>query len=324
MTQIVSVVIPVFNRPHEIKEAVMSVLLQTYTHIEIIIVDDGSTDETSEVLVDLQQRWPKTIIIIQQANKGPGKAREIGTKQAIGEFIQYLDSDDLLLQNKFDEQVKALQQNPEAMICYGISYQADYSFFPPLFHGPLRSTGISRARLFPELLNERWWTTSCPLYRKKLVSTIRPWPDWINEEDWGFDAKAGSKQVYLIWVASNVSVRRINMSREHLSSGGTTNTVKLKDRVEAKHHLYQCALAAGVLHSDIQMKIFSRECFLIARQCAQIDLDQESKRMYFLSIDSATRTRRFGIDLMLFGLLGQLLGWSRVGRIASHMRSMIK
>src|SRR5258708_21257527 len=113
MTGLVSTIIPVHNRASLLREAVASVLAQAYPHIEIIIVDDGSTDDTSMVADELAREHPEKIRVIHQTNTGPGLAREAGRLRARGEFVQYLDSDDLLLPRKFELQVAGLNAHPE-------------------------------------------------------------------------------------------------------------------------------------------------------------------------------------------------------------------
>src|SRR5262245_21086983 len=93
---LVSTIIPVYNRPALLSEAVTSVLAQTYRPIEIIIVDDGSTDATPEIAQSLASAHPTEIRWLRIINGGPGAAREAGRRCARGAFIQYLDSDDLL------------------------------------------------------------------------------------------------------------------------------------------------------------------------------------------------------------------------------------
>ena len=106
---LVSTIIPVHNRPALLREAVASVLAQTYRPIEIIIVDDGSTDETGTRSGGLGGSHSE-VRTIHRENGGPGAARETGRLAARGEFIQYLDSDDLLLPIKFELQVAGLRQ----------------------------------------------------------------------------------------------------------------------------------------------------------------------------------------------------------------------
>src|ERR1700741_3904714 len=90
---LVSTVIPVYNRAAMLREAVASVLAQTWRPIEIIIVDDGSTDETAAVAEELAAGNPGIIRVLRQANAGPGAARQVGLEASSGEFVQFLDSD---------------------------------------------------------------------------------------------------------------------------------------------------------------------------------------------------------------------------------------
>src|SRR5258708_23347323 len=116
---LVTTIIPVFNRPELLTEAVESVLGQTYRPIEIIIVDDGSTDETPAVADALAARHDGIVRAIHIANVGPGLAREAGRLAARGDYIQHLDSDDLLLPHKFERQVAALEASPDCGAVYG-------------------------------------------------------------------------------------------------------------------------------------------------------------------------------------------------------------
>src|SRR4051794_34991926 len=117
---LVSTIIPVFNRAGMLREAVASVLPQTYRPIEIIIVDDGSTDDTPQAIRDLERHHPE-VRGLRRSNGGAGLARETGRLEARGEFIQYLDSDDLLLPRKFELQTRALAEQPECGVAYGVT-----------------------------------------------------------------------------------------------------------------------------------------------------------------------------------------------------------
>src|SRR5262249_59873860 len=88
---LVSTIIPVHNRPLLLQEAVASVLAQTYRPIEIVIVDDGSTDDTAQSIIALAEGYPSIVRHLRIPNGGPGAAREAGRVTASGEFIQYLD-----------------------------------------------------------------------------------------------------------------------------------------------------------------------------------------------------------------------------------------
>lgn len=99
---LVSVIIPVYNSEKYIKETIKSVLNQTWDNIEIIIVDDGSTDGTIEVVESLKC---DKITLLQQKNSGACTARNLGYDKSKGQFIQYLDADDLLSPDKIESQI---------------------------------------------------------------------------------------------------------------------------------------------------------------------------------------------------------------------------
>lgn len=113
MLPLVSVVIPTFNRSRFIAEATASALNQTYHNIEVIVVDDGSTDDTREVLLakfsaDARFRY------IYQTNQERASARNLGIRVARGDFIAFLDSDDLWAPTKIASQIEAFIEQPDA------------------------------------------------------------------------------------------------------------------------------------------------------------------------------------------------------------------
>jgi glycosyltransferase involved in cell wall biosynthesis len=109
----VSVIIPTYNRGRVIKEAIDSVLAQDYTEFELIVVDDGSTDHTSDVL----DSYRNVIKVLSQKNRGVSAARNRGIAEASGKFIAFLDSDDLWLPQKLSTQVEFFNKTPDALIC---------------------------------------------------------------------------------------------------------------------------------------------------------------------------------------------------------------
>lgn len=109
----VSVIIPTFNRGWILGEAVASVLNQDYAAFELIVVDDGSSDETAQIL----QRLPDRIRVLTQKNRGVSAARNRGVAAAAGDLIAFLDSDDLWLPGKLRFQVDFFRNNPQALVC---------------------------------------------------------------------------------------------------------------------------------------------------------------------------------------------------------------
>lgn len=104
----VSVVIPTFNRAGIVEEAIESVLAQTYPEIEVIVVDDGSADLTVEMLAERYRDEPRVCLIAAE-HAGVSSSRNVGIAAATGEFLAFLDSDDLMLPNKIARQVAVLE-----------------------------------------------------------------------------------------------------------------------------------------------------------------------------------------------------------------------
>ena len=106
----VSVVIPTYNRKHFICFAVDSILQQTFSDYEIIVVDDGSSDGTCELL---NSQYGDKITYLQQKNQGFAVARNCGVEAASGKYIAFLDSDDMWHENKLELQVEIMESFPE-------------------------------------------------------------------------------------------------------------------------------------------------------------------------------------------------------------------
>ena len=115
MEPLVSVIIPVFNGERLLREAVQSVLDQQYSPVEIIIVDDGSTDGTAALVKDL----PETVRYLYQANQGPAAARNRGIEHAQGSLLAFADADDLWPAGKLALQLPLLARDPAIEIVMG-------------------------------------------------------------------------------------------------------------------------------------------------------------------------------------------------------------
>lgn len=110
---LVSIVIPTYNYGAHIAEAIESCLRQTYANLEIIVVDDGSTDNTAEVVAALSTAHPGRIRYLNQDNAGAAVARNRGMVEARGAFVTFLDSDDLLTPDAIEVRLRVLQENPD-------------------------------------------------------------------------------------------------------------------------------------------------------------------------------------------------------------------
>lgn len=111
---IVSIIIPTYNRARLLPNAIRSLLSQSYANIEIIVIDDGSTDNTKEVLSQFKDK----LRYLESGHKGTAHARNLGMKASTGEYIAFLDSDDRYLQYKIELQVTFMESHPEVDMVY--------------------------------------------------------------------------------------------------------------------------------------------------------------------------------------------------------------
>jgi glycosyltransferase involved in cell wall biosynthesis len=116
---LVSVVMPVHNGEKYIREALQSCFDQTYKNIEIIVVDDKSTDSTLSILYSLEKDNPNMIVIQAEKQNGLGDVINIGVKKAKGKYIARLDADDVMYQDRLEKQVRFLEDNPDVVIVGG-------------------------------------------------------------------------------------------------------------------------------------------------------------------------------------------------------------
>lgn len=114
----VSIIIPVYNAQNTIIKALISVKEQSFSHYEIIIVNDGSSDSTDEqILSFIKTNGELNITYIKQENRGVASARNVGLRRATGEYIAFLDADDFWLSEKLDIQVKLLDSHKDIFLC---------------------------------------------------------------------------------------------------------------------------------------------------------------------------------------------------------------
>jgi teichuronic acid biosynthesis glycosyltransferase TuaG len=179
MNSLVSVVIPCYNSKSYIQFAVESVLNQTYSNIEVIIVDDCSNDE-STIIIDRLKRLDNRIVLIQLPNNlGVSNARNIGIAVAKGRFIAFLDSDDLWDNSKLHRQVTLMLQN-KLSICYSAYRKIDTSGKILSNKISVNECGVSYNDLL--LHNEIGFLTS--IYDTKKIG--KPYFKNIGHEDYAY------------------------------------------------------------------------------------------------------------------------------------------
>ena len=313
---LVSTIIPVYNRPALLHEAVASVLEQTYRKIEIIIVDDGSDDKDMPLaLADCQKTGGKKVKVLSQPNRGPGAARQRGLEEAHGEYIQFLDSDDLLYPKKFQVSIDRFFQSPACGVVYGKTNNLAEKSKKKI---PWKKTGQPLDFLFPSLLAGRVWDTTTPLYRRAVIDSAGGWSDLTNEEDWEFDARVAALGTRLAWVDEWVSEQR-DIAPDRASSGGATDPRKLRDRARARELILESARKAGISADVPEFKEFVRYSFLVARQCALAGLGDQAEHLVRQLNDATPRAL-----MRSYLIAGRFLGFARVTRLAESAYRLLR
>lgn len=119
---LVSIIMIFFNEEKFIEEAISSVFAQTYENWELLLVDDGSIDSSTEIALRYTQQYPEKVRYLEHENhqnRGMSATRNLGISKAKGEYIAFLDGDDVYLPHKLEQQVTILNSQPEAIMVYG-------------------------------------------------------------------------------------------------------------------------------------------------------------------------------------------------------------
>ncbi|SFM69731.1 glycosyltransferase [Marinobacter pelagius] len=186
----VSVVTPTYNRARFLPEAVASVLSQTYSDLELIIVDDGSVDDTGQVLEPFLD--DSRVRYFYQENRGQSHARNLALEQSKGGFIAFLDSDDSWNLDKLEKQLAVFEANPDVDVVHGDEAMIDE------LGGLISCQNMKRysGRITPYLLADNSVSITTALVRRRCF-----------EEMGGFDTSVGVADDYELWLRFSTRYR---------------------------------------------------------------------------------------------------------------------
>jgi len=198
----VSVVIPTYNRAHLVAEAIESVLTQSFTDFELIVVDDGSTDQTEEVLRAITDPRLK---YLEQPNQGASAARNTGIRAATGEYTAFLDSDDLFLPKKLSLQVALIADNPAVGLVYG-KY---LSSIGAGLGGSMKTAGVCYPQLdLRRLLLGPAFHWSTVLIRRSALEQVGGFDPSVSGEDWELTLRLALAECQMLGTPEPVSIVR--------------------------------------------------------------------------------------------------------------------
>src|SRR5258705_398615 len=232
---LVSVIVIFLNAEEFIQEAIESVLAQTYKHWELLLVDDGSKDESRDIALRCTERHPEKVRYLEHAgheNRGMSVSRNLGIANATGEYIAFLDADDVWLPHKLQHQVSVLESQPRAAMVYGPTQwwyswsgnahdrQRDY------IHdvGVQPNTLLQPPALLTQFLRvpEMSPCTCSALMRRKVVEQVGGFEEHFRSlyEDQAFFAKVSLAAP--VFVTSQCSARY----RQHANSNCSTTHIQ--------------------------------------------------------------------------------------------------
>lgn len=203
--QLVSIIIPTYNAEDYIKEAVDSTLRQIYKNIEVIVVDDGSTDNTRNVLEPYIVAGK--IRYIYQNNKGLAGARNTGIKNSKGVYIALLDADDLFLPEKIAEQVKVLETNRDFGVCYSDILHFTDSEPRRFYHHRYR---YPSGDIFEELLHRQFINPLAVIARREIFEKYGYFDENLRRsEDWDLWLKLARAEVKFYYLDKPLAHYRV-------------------------------------------------------------------------------------------------------------------
>lgn len=180
MEPLISVIIPVYNVEQYLRRCVDSVIAQSYSNIEIILIDDGSTDKSGEICDEIGKTDDR-IIVYHKENGGVSRARNYGIDRAKGEYIGFVDSDDFIAVDMYEYLYKLISENDSKIaICGAADYYSDDSIVYPPHRTEKKVHNIEAIRMMLESETPMYVVNK--LFAREVFKDIRFEPDMIYED----------------------------------------------------------------------------------------------------------------------------------------------
>jgi glycosyltransferase involved in cell wall biosynthesis len=279
-----SVIVPTYNRAQLVVHTLRSLLLQTYRPIEIIIVDDGSTDETPETLREFQIRTRSEsgvfVQILTKQNEGAPIARNLGAQRSNGEFVAFLDSDDIFAPAKLSLQVAALNHNPDWQFCYGPVAAIEEPDKP--YYG-YRALDWKEAAI--RQLQWPFFSTLGPLIRREFLNSVGPWCEDLQRcQDWELHSRMVMQMPQFGWVPNAWAHFRREGNSATRESKQKPRGAKYWNRRDLRSRATQIHSAIAHAPADLRndkkfRETLSWEIVRLARSHAALGLENDCRKL---------------------------------------------
>lgn len=239
----ISVIIPVYNGEKTIKETILSVLNQTFANFELIIINDGSCDATLEIVQAIKDQRIK---VFSYQNAGLSASRNRGIAKAEGEFISFIDADDLWTTNKLELQLQALQNNPQAAVAYSWTDWIDQSGQFLRAGGHITVNGNAYEKLLTRDFIESGSNT---LIRKQALEEVGDFDQSVTPpEDWDMWLRLAAKHDFVTvevpQILYRISPNSASFNIEKMEQGSLKVIQRVFERSPELAHLKRETLAS--------------------------------------------------------------------------------
>jgi len=300
----VSVVIPTYNRASYIQNAIESIGRQKYENIEIVVIDDRSTDNTKSLINSLQAKHPTLFYYRNNRAKGPSGARNTGILNSTGEYIAFLDSDDLWMDGHLKKGMTFLEENPKVDVIFGnysvVDFKSNahlYNFFDKktVLH-ELNSFKTSdnikiiNDNLFIALIKENFFDLGTVILKKSVVDNILFDESIMFSEDCDFGIKLFKQANATFAVRTDpVLIKNIHDSNLYFSKGQEV----WQKTIQANLYLFERYLRDYHLTAE-------EKCVLhrfIAKRLRSLSYVYRSNRKYGDAIQSIMKSYRYNFTI---------------------------
>jgi len=278
--KLISVIIPIYNYGHFIPDTLNCLINQSYIYWECIVIDDGSTDNTKEVVASFIEKDDR-IKYYYQTNKGQSVAKNLGLKLAVGKYIQFLDADDVLENKKFENQLKIFETDENIDIVYSnvrffnSDKPSQRLFSMDSVNKPwmIEFTGFGH-ELLPNILRGNTMVINSPLFKASLLVDVGF--IILNKgfnEDWDFWLRCSFKNKYFYYDNNESSLALVRIH----SASSSKNTLKMYQAglsIRKKIRLYLKQIQDVKFKTELE---YLNEELLIStiRKTIEIELNQK-------------------------------------------------
>lgn len=241
----VSIIIPTYNSKEFLRESVDSALNQSHKNIEVIVVDDGSTDDTVALFPELEKLGVKCF---SQENKGACAARNLGLRHATGDYVQYLDADDLIHEDKLAIQLKEmLRMDADLSMSFWGTFTESIDDLKPYVHENLDISDLHSGKDLIRSFGMKKWAGAHHQYiiRKDVIDKAGEWNETLlNNQDGEYFAR-----VFIN--ANKMSVVKQQLAYYRVGQEGTVSSINSPEKIES-------ALKSWDLISELIAKDFDK------------------------------------------------------------------